>query len=105
MKTGMTLQNLAAEVVRQRDAKQDFVGPTSMMTMDEREGGLIIDLGAQNGDYGIMRHAHRQIGSHTKIPARYYDRMLESAPGLLADNVNHWLHSSPEKRLMRTAGR
>ena len=102
MKTGMTLQNLAAEVVRQRDAKQDFVGPTSMMTMDEREGGLIIDLGAQNGDYGIMRHAHRQIGSHTKIPARYYDRMLESAPGLLADNVNHWLHSSPEKRLMRT---
>ena len=101
MKSGMSLQELAGEVVRQRDAKQDFVGPTSMMTMVAGEGELGLALDG-HGDYGVMRHAHRQIGTHTKIPARYYDRMLEGAPDLLADNVNYWLHAAPEKRLMRT---
>ena len=101
MKTGMTLQELATEIVRQKDAKQDFVGPASMLTMDVLDGKLVVDLGARHGDFGIMQQAHRQIGQYTKIPSRYYDRMQEIAPGLLADNVNHWLHTTPEKRLMR----
>ena len=102
MKSGMSLQELAGEVVRQKDAKQDFVGPTNMMSMESTENGDLSIWLKDNGEFGVMRHAHRQIGTHTSIPARYYDRMLETAPELLAENVNHWLHTTSEKRLMRT---
>lgn len=102
MKTGMTLQQLATEVMRQKDAKQDFVGPSNMMRFEDVAGHVAVDLNTDQGYFGIRQQAHRQIGSHTKIPARYYDRMLDAAPGLLVQNINHWMNASPERRLMRT---
>jgi hypothetical protein len=41
----------------------------------------------------IREIAHRQIGTHLKIPAAYYDRMLDVNPALLAQNVNSWCAS------------
>jgi hypothetical protein len=35
--------------------------------------------------------AHRQIGQRLEIHAKYYDRMQQHAPELLADNINWWL--------------
>jgi hypothetical protein len=33
---------------------------------------------------------------------KYYERMQQESPGLLATNVNHWFKMKPEKRMVRT---
>jgi hypothetical protein len=45
--------------------------------------------------------AHRQIGQRLEIHAKYYDRMQQHAPELLADNINWWLAHEPEQRMLR----
>jgi len=50
----------------------------------------------------INQIAHRQIGTHLKIPAAYYDRMLSDYPELLAENVNSWFQREPTQRMVRT---
>ena len=103
MKTGMTLQQLAVEIERQRDAKEDFAGTTARMQMTAaaENGQVQFELG-DVGAFYMMPKAHRQVGDHVGIPARYYDRMLEGARDLLTVNVNHWLSTQPAQRLVRT---
>ena len=52
--------------------------------------------------FQIGRIAHEQLSGKLTIPRRYYDRMLTEAPELLMDNVNHWLHDSISRRMIRT---
>ena len=52
----------------------------------------------------VNQIAHRQIGTHLKIPAAYYDRMQAQNPDLLAQNVNTWFEQEPSRRLVRTLG-
>ena len=102
MKTGITVQELATEIRRQQEVSQDYISPTKRMTMAPGNGhGPIIAMGDE-GEFGIQRYAHRQIGEHLHIPVRYYDRMVTEAPHLLAENVNHWLQRSDDIRLVRT---
>jgi hypothetical protein len=54
------------------------------------------------GRLTINSIAHRQIGEKLGISAKYYDKMLERNPGLLADNVNSWFGKEPETRMVRT---
>ena len=45
--------------------------------------------------------AHRQIGTHLRIPAAYYDRMREERPDLLAYNAAPAVvENQPGSRLM-----
>ena len=100
MKTGRSLEELAAEIERRRDAKHDYLVDTAHLKMQESEGGPMLVYG--DDTFGINRLAHRQIGDRIGVPAKYYDRMLDSAPHLLRENVNHWLAASAEERLIRT---
>jgi len=109
MKEGRSLQDLAAELERQRDAKRDFIADTRSLSMfhEAREDGQLGRVGLAMADFdegGLQpsKHCHRQIGARLGIPAKYYDRMLEESPGLLAENVNHWFRQQPEKRMIRT---
>jgi hypothetical protein len=95
MKTGLNLQQLAAELDRQNQAKQDFV-------VDEREVTLLPGVEGEsevsrpsihlpNGnDYTIKRDAvaRRQIGDHLKIPAKFWDHLEDGHQPLLAHTVN-----------------
>ena len=102
MKQGHTLQGLAMELERQISAKKDFVGDTrNFSIVTAEDGGVRLQLNGQ-GDYGIRHTAHLQIGDRLRIPRDYYSRMLNAAPHLLRDNINHWLRNQPEKRLVRT---
>jgi hypothetical protein len=110
MKTGKTLVELAVEIERQTKTKADYIAPTKKLEMTPWVGGegkvgdvaLIIPLGSNTQVLAVNDLAHRQIGDRIGIPAKYYDRMRQDAPSLLADNVNHWLHAEPENRLIRT---
>jgi hypothetical protein len=114
----MTLTELAAEVERQAAAKMDFIASTDNLEMrvdpvhvpdEEAKVQSHIRLAVRGEDialsgsaYDINRNAHQQIGDRVGIPKKYYDRMVQEAPHLLAENVNHWLHEQPQRRMVRT---
>lgn len=101
MKTGRTLFELALEIERQQAAKKDFIADTREIEFfAASDAAPILRVGAD--EFAIRESAHRQIGAKTGIPAKYYDRMAKAAPELLAANVNRWLHSEPERRMVRT---
>jgi len=109
MKTGKTLTDLAAELERQNQVKQDFIIDTSHLTLAPTPNDVIMRMPAPAGsdageplDFNIDHSAHRQIATRLSIPQKYYDRMREAAPMLLSMNVNHWFRTQPERRMVRT---
>ena len=107
MKSGISLVEMAQEIQRQNDLKADYMLDTRSLRLEPFGGGLYLNAYDQSGDYAVEplevnAIAHRQIGTHLKIPAAYYDKMLEEYPELLAQNVNAWFQREPAVRMVRT---
>lgn len=101
-KQGKSLQEMAAELQRQSEARKDYVAPQGKIEARAVEHDIVID-GINGGGLAVLPHAHKQFADVLGIPTRYYDRMRSEQPALLADNVNTWLHAEPmEKRMVRT---
>lgn len=98
MKTGRTLTELAQEIDRQAKAKRDLVADTRVLTITPQLK-LRVEDGAH--EFNLTPLAHRQIGEHVGIPKAYYDRMRETQPELLAQNVNTWFAANGKRRLVR----
>lgn len=104
MKIGRSITELAMEIERQANTKRDLVARTEVMHMQVTDKNIAMAVGdsAQNV-FQVNELAHDQIGTYTKIPAPYYDRMKAEDPALLAVNVNRWLKGAEnEKRMVRT---
>lgn len=101
MKTQLSLQELAAEITRRADKKEDFIADTRRLAFDPTRNELQMANGGVHA-FEINDHCHGQIAEHTKIPANYYKRMREEAPGLLADNIKTWFDKYPAERMVRT---
>jgi len=101
MKTGRTLTELAQELERQVKSKKDFIADTRRLAMAESGNDLQMINGSVKS-FSVSDLCHNQIGARLGIPAKYYDKMRQEAPGLLAYNVNAWFTRSPERRLLRT---
>jgi hypothetical protein len=102
-----TPQALAAELTRLQATKVDYVVDTRRMSFasDELSSYLSFDTDAHHdGTAGgpVLDYAHNQIAQRLGVPRKYYDRMREDAPALLDQNVNHWFHTAPEQRMVRT---
>jgi len=100
MKTHLSLNQLAAEITRRADAKQDYLTDTTNLVMTDDA-----KIQFTNGETKIMdanEIAHGQIADRLNIPAKYYNRLKTAAPQLLAQNVNHFFNAEPEKRMVRT---
>lgn len=102
MKQGITLQELAAEITRQQETKADYLADTGAMRMVESDNELSFELEGKDDGFKINDNAHSQIGQYLGIPAKYYTKMQEESPHLLTQNVNHWLHTQTENRMLRT---
>lgn len=107
MKKGITLNELAIEIARQKNAMADYMVEPSRLQMDIIDDDLKIRVLDNDGndrisplDIGV--YAHRQIGSYLSIPQAYYDLMKEKNPKLLGINVNDWLGQSTDRRMLRT---
>ena len=115
MKTGLTIQELATEIRRQAEVKEDY----RVRTQEIEPLIPLVDMTAANtsfdrdefalaiphyGSFSLNDHAHGQIATHLGIPAKYYDKMVAEAPALWQQNVRHWLEESdPEgQRMIRT---
>jgi len=104
MLKGLSLQDLAAKIEGNRNLKRDFVADTSTVTMQIQTDKVPVLELPGHGEFPLLPLAHDQIGTKTGIPAKYYDRMLNDDPDLLAINVNAWFRKTPEKRMIRTLG-
>jgi hypothetical protein len=107
MKTGRTLQEMAAELDRQSKAKRDFVVSAGAMRMEN--GAEIFSLarsldgGTREAEpFGMSDLFHRQMGASLGIPAKYYDKMRAEYPDLLVQNVNGWFERAPSRHTIRT---
>ena len=106
MKPGLTIEALAAEILRQKEVKEDYLVGTQELLMEANGDDVILRVLDENKDdrlepLDIGEIAHRQIGTHLSIPAKYYMKMLDEKPELLCANVNSWLGANPETRMLR----
>lgn len=122
MKQGMELSELADELTRQQKLKRDFIADSRSVRMAEDGKTLVIadkpeELNENEFERLMARpvegplthfigeatnHFHSQLGTKLKIPMKYYRRMQEETPRLLATNVNRWLVQNPMMRMVRT---
>lgn len=108
MKEGLSIQEMAAEIKRQSQLKEDYLINTQNLRMEPYSSDIYLHM-YDNGTepvepMEINSVAHRQLGSRLKIPASYYDRMRTEHPELLAKNVNAWFQKEPAPRMLRTIG-
>ena len=108
MKQGKSdLGELAKELMRRSETKRDFIADTRQVRVVPGNGdwndwdSVNLEIKDQ-GSWPINNHAHNQISGAFGIPKKYYDRMLENDPNLLALNVNNWMVKEPKKRMVRT---
>lgn len=108
MKQGMKLDTLAQELKRQLESKKDLKAPTSCLEVatvrdagqdlvETRKASLKLRVEGQ-GSYFMTSHFHDQLGTWANIPSKYYDRMQQEAPDLLAANLNHWLRQAKDDK-------
>ena len=107
MKSGVSLQQMLTDVKRQSESKEDYLIAPNRLRMESYGKEMFLHLSDDSGTeliepMTITGIAHRQIGTHLKIPAAYYDRMLSDYPELLAENVNSWFQREPTQRMVRT---
>jgi hypothetical protein len=104
MQKGMTLSDLARTIEAQSHNKRDMICDTGSLNMGiDHDDNAVLQIPDQ-GAFPIQPLAHDQIGARLGIPSKYYDRMLNDAPDLLAANVNTWFRQNPERRMVRTLG-
>lgn len=106
MKAGLTIEELATEIMRQRDAKSDYIVNASRLCMENYGGDIVLRvLDEDNSDriepLDIGDIAHRQIGTRLGIPSKYYGKMLSEHPELLVTNVNAWFNREDSQRMLR----
>ncbi len=97
-----TLSQLAQEIERRNSVKKDYLAPTSKLTWTPK-GTVLFDVPG-NGKVELKPtdHFRDQVAARVEIPRKYFDRMDEKAPTLLAQNVNHWFQAEVETRMLRT---
>ena len=105
MKSGLTIVEMAQQIERQSKLKQDYLLDTRRLQVEPFGSQLYLHTFDDHDDplvepLEINQIAHRQIGTHLKIPAAYYDRMLSDYPELLAENVNSWFQREPTQRMV-----
>jgi hypothetical protein len=101
----MTLMELTSALVHENDVKRDFIVPARALQMHPSKIiSLYHDIGAQT-NYEATNTFHDNLSERLSIPKNYYNKMRETAPALLSENVNHWLSSKEKdgaKFLVRT---
>jgi hypothetical protein len=98
MIAGTTLEELSQRILTENERKRDYIADTRRLRFVDT-GRLVLE---NVGEFVPTPHCNRQIANRVGIPSRYYERMVQEAPSLLATNVNHWFQKAPETRMIRT---
>lgn len=109
MQTAMDLTTLLNTVIDQSAQKQDFLADTDKalsllhnpITNDIK---MLLEGSAGMRELSLSDTAHSQIAQRLRIPAKYYNRLLEDHPDLIVEQVNALFDREPETRLVRVLG-
>jgi hypothetical protein len=99
----MKLQSLIEELERQKPLKWDNRLKSSEIEMGLDENLPFLHLQDKKAVL-ITKPCHEQIAEKLEIPLKYYRRMEEEAPELLAENVNVWLQRNGKDVFLRGLG-
>ncbi len=116
MLKGKSIQELATEIARQNDVKQDYIADERSMTLtpverhDEKGNPLLPSLrfgiegvrGSNGGDstdesFEPSNRFLGHLGNATEIPIKYVRKLQSEDPSLLCVNANRWLHAQQDK--------
>jgi hypothetical protein len=100
MQKGKSLQELAHTVTMMQDSKRDYIVDPSLIAVFPTEKNL--NMSFNDDIYGIGTVAHEQIATKLDIPKKYYDRMKDQMPPLLAHNINAWMQKEQGRKMVRT---
>lgn len=112
MQQGLTLLELAQKLTAEKTQKKDFIintEHTRLVPMGHGEVDMLLehrDPDNRNSHFSgqLQPLAHSQTAEQLQIPIKYYNRMRQDAPHLLAENVNTWFRQKPQLRMLRTIG-
>jgi len=99
----LTIKTLTKSLEKQAKEKWDKKVETGNLSLTPNARVMIT-----NGDrhsYSLTDPAHIQLADKMEIPVKYYRKMLEESPKLLAKNVNHWLEKEEKEYFIRGLGR
>lgn len=98
-----SLDKLIERVLAEDARKRDLIADTRAISFVEEDepGTLLVDTKDGQVAFKLNDHALGQIATDLNIPKKYFDRMRHTAPELFRRNVHHWLHTEPNRRLVR----
>lgn len=108
LRKGKTINELARELTRIEETKQDFKVPLSLLSAKVENGKA--SLGFTNGQehsFSLNNWSGGQVAQFADIPREYFKRLSDESPSLLAQNINHGFskvarHDENNTRLVRT---
>jgi hypothetical protein len=105
MKQGMSLQQMAAQVIDNSEKAMDYVVPVKNMEFHITENGIQYMAGVQHhgmisGD--MTPYALRQAQTNLGVPAKFADVLMTEDRPLLEHIMNERAHSSDDNRMLRT---
>lgn len=101
MKQGRTLMELASELERQSQAKYDPTVKADSLRLSDDSNELEL-INGETKRFSLAPLAHEQLGDRVGIPRKYYQKLQDKFPGLLALNVNTLLPATADSYLVRT---
>jgi hypothetical protein len=111
MKSGKSIQELAAQLEDIQSNARDFIVPTQMMKVDlhdviaateEKQAAekkvepVLTFTNGEKKSFALNTWSDRQLAQYADIPKAYYDRIKVENPSLFADNCNHGLFKQAE---------
>src|SRR5262245_64811084 len=90
---------------RKLDVIGDTLGMRAFVNGGDKLRLYVPIAGESNDTFAINPHMRGQIATDLGIPKRYFDRMVESKSretvDLAATNVNHWLTTEQNRRMVQ----
>lgn len=99
----MQIRSLIDELETQKPLKWDRKLNAAQIEMILDESRPILRL-QDDKSFSITKPCHNQIAEKLEIPLKYYHKMEEAAPELLAENVNTWLRKNGKDVFIRGLG-
>jgi hypothetical protein len=106
MKSGLTLQQLAVEINRQRATKRDIIANTArLFHSTDDKGNTCVEVEGpdqQLHQFPATDLFNRQVAARLGMPWQYFERLRKDHPQLLDENVNQLFRREPSNRMLRT---
>jgi hypothetical protein len=99
----MNILSLIGELEAQKPQKWDKKVNSAQVKMALAENTPVLVLPGENL-FSITKPCHTQIAEKLEIPMKYYHKMEDTAPELLAENVNTWLKRNGKDVFLRGLG-